>query len=268
MKRKIISTSIAVILSLAVVIPAYAIVWGTPDTDNKYPNVGLFLFYNSQYGWNECSGTLVEEDVFLTAGHCTIFVGDQAWVTFKPSLTTTDYGKWVQTADGKDLPKSVWHHGTAHTNYQYGGPGDIGVVVLDKPVKEIPLAEVAPPGYLDGLSYSPGLQDRLMTIVGYGVQDTRQTFFQEDEQRYYGTPMIIQLYETASGGEYIQMSSDNGIVEQGGVCFGDSGGPAIYDGKVTGVGHAVLNQQCAGGGIDYRVDTAEAWDFLGKYLSH
>jgi hypothetical protein len=271
MKRKFFVALLVVLLSIAIVTPAYAIVWGTPDTDNTYSNVGFYIFYDSDPvygGWYAgCSGTLVAENVFLTAGHCTINVGDQAWVAFKPSLTTADFGEWVQTRDGKDLPKEIWHHGTAHTDYQYGGPGDIGVVLLDKPVKNIPLAQIAPPGFLDSLSFTQGLQNRLMTIVGYGIQDSRLQFFQADDQRYYGTPMIVDMYDTASGGHYIQLTSDNSEVHPGGVCFGDSGGPAIYDGKVTGVGHAVANQQCAGVSIYYRVDTASAWDFLGKYLN-
>jgi len=35
---------------------------------------------------------------------------------------------------------------------------------------------------------------------------------------------------------------------------------------VTGVGSFVINQNCAGAGFYYRVDTDYAWEFLGQFL--
>lgn len=60
-------------LALAVfVVPAAAITWGEKDTTGRYPNVGTILARMSGVVYQWCSGTLIDERVFLTAGHCTV----------------------------------------------------------------------------------------------------------------------------------------------------------------------------------------------------
>jgi secreted trypsin-like serine protease len=51
-------------------------------------------------------------------------------------------------------------------------------------------------------------------------------------------------------------------------CFGDSGGPIFTAGTSTivAVTSFGLNENCAGGGFGYRVDTAGAAAFIGQYL--
>jgi hypothetical protein len=51
---------------------ASAVMFGIVDQENSYPYVGLVLFYNENLVplWR-CSGVLISEKVFLTAGHYT-----------------------------------------------------------------------------------------------------------------------------------------------------------------------------------------------------
>jgi hypothetical protein len=56
----------------------------------------------------------------------------------------------------------------------------------------------------------------------------------------------------------------------GGTCFGDSGGPVIYDDPVLGeiivaVNSFVLNSNCKGSAFAYRVDTKYAQDFINAH---
>ena len=68
MRRKIISTVIALTIILVTVIPAAAITGGQED-GNGHPYGALLLVP----GYTFCSGTLIDEDLVLTAGHCTSF---------------------------------------------------------------------------------------------------------------------------------------------------------------------------------------------------
>src|SRR5215218_4621795 len=77
--------------------PASAITYGEPD-NGEHPYVGFMIFFSPEDpGWFSCSGTLLDEDTFLTAGHCTYPVGTDGeptagnsggtdvWVTFDPT---------------------------------------------------------------------------------------------------------------------------------------------------------------------------------------
>ncbi len=75
------------LLVLGMAIPAIAITNGAPDDDDgaTYDAVGNLLFYVPSYdldprfsspgGWFTCTGTLIADDVVVTAGHCTYDIG-------------------------------------------------------------------------------------------------------------------------------------------------------------------------------------------------
>ena len=68
---------------LASIGPAPAITGGHEDTENRYSNVGMLVFYQPD-GRFRCSGTLIASQVVLTAGHCTFQDIRQVIVTFDP----------------------------------------------------------------------------------------------------------------------------------------------------------------------------------------
>jgi hypothetical protein len=55
--------------------PAKAITYGFVDSNNTFSNVGAFIVKSPTTGqiFPICSGTMITENVFLTASHCTIF---------------------------------------------------------------------------------------------------------------------------------------------------------------------------------------------------
>ena len=78
MKRSLVLVTVLLILLAILVLPAMAITWGEED-GNEHPNVALISRPdpgNEDHQRPFCSGTLIDEKVLLTAGHCTIFLED------------------------------------------------------------------------------------------------------------------------------------------------------------------------------------------------
>ena len=75
-----------------------AITYGEPDA-GEHPYVGLMIYFDpSEPGWFSCSGTLLDEDTFLTAGHCTYGVGTGGEVILDPDgepITTGGTDVWA-----------------------------------------------------------------------------------------------------------------------------------------------------------------------------
>jgi hypothetical protein len=250
--RKIVS-----ILALAVTLSATggAITYGTPD-GNAHPNVGLFVMKIGQSYYALCSGTLVSPTVFLTAGHCTQALHDnngEAYVSFAsapPYLPTLLRGTAVTHPDyGKSFPNTA----------------DIGVIVLKKPVFDIAPASIPSAGFLDRLATERGQDDVYFTHVGYGTQSIRPQFV-SNVLRYQGVSALVNLTNALTGGFNLQTTANPGAGRSG-ICFGDSGGPAFFEATdiVAGIHSFVLNTNCKGTAVSYRVDIPTSLDFLAEF---
>ena len=67
----------AVAMIIALAAPVGAITYGEPDA-GEHPYVGFMIFFDpAEPGWFSCSGTLLDADTFLTAGHCAWGVGTE-----------------------------------------------------------------------------------------------------------------------------------------------------------------------------------------------
>ena len=235
---------------------AGAITYGTPD-GNAHPNVGLFIAKIDNVYYALCSGTLVSERVFLTAGHCTDALrqyGGEAYVTFTsaPPYSVASF-----------LPGTPYTHPDYLTSFP--NTADIGVIVLKKQVTGILPARVPPVGYLDDLSTQRGLRDAYFTHVGYGTQSVRPTYISE-VVRYQGISDLVNLLSSWTDGFNLHTTANPGG-ERSGICFGDSGGPAFFEDSdiVVGIHSFVKNKNCKGTAVSYRVDIATSLDFLADF---
>ena len=107
MKRIVGAIACAVTMIGWSIAPAHAITYGEPDA-GEHPYVGFMIFFvPSEPGWFSCTGTLLDENTFLTAGHCTFDIGvdgvdsdpsggTDVWVTFDETETLAG---WPARAD-------------------------------------------------------------------------------------------------------------------------------------------------------------------------
>ena len=239
--------------ALLSIVPVSAIIWAGPD-GTRHPYVGLALFFVDGQASHICSGTALSSTVFLTAGHCTVGT-DGAFVSFDTDLTQP----------------STFTAGTTFTHPDYGtglpNTHDVGVIVLGTPVVMAEYGELPAIGSLDALATQRGHSNQLFTIVGYGDQAIIP-FPAWEPIRYYGTPQLVTLNSALTGGFNIHLSGNPGRRAPGGACFGDSGGPALVGDTnvVGGVGSFVLNANCTGASLYYRVDTDVAQAFILPFL--
>jgi hypothetical protein len=170
MRKKLFAVFVVLVIAFTAVVPAGAITGGQPDGD-MHPYSALVLVPGISF----CSGTLVDEDVVLTAGHCTDFfsnpgeeVGtiEEVWVSFD-SEASVDRDTWEITG-GTWYVSHAW---VTHPDYDpdaWPFTADYGVVLLDEPVQGITPAALPEPYVLDGLIGTTGQTAQRFMDVGYG----------------------------------------------------------------------------------------------------
>lgn len=262
-KRRSLVVAAALVAALAVAAPAGAIQYGTLDGDG-HPYVGLVVFYDDGVPLWRCTGTLISEDLFLTAGHCTDAPSDFAAIWFGAGPITLASG---YPYSGWDASGTPYHHPDWNGSLTLPNTHDVGVVVLDEsfPMSEYGL--LPEEGVLDGLATRRGLQDQSFTVVGYGRQQVKPYNITE-RTRYVATTHLVDLRSALTDGYNIHLSSNPGNWS-GGTCFGDSGGPVFMGTSrvIVAVNSFVLNLNCKGSGFGYRVDTSDARSFLDDFIA-
>ncbi len=301
--RKSLLALLVVFAALFVVPSASAVKFGTPDTTNAYPWVGLMVAVDSQGEplWR-CTGSLLSTDLFLTAGHC---VGDpQAPAADQPAKAYIWFTNQVINTDPQYLTNLAYQdaNGDASINVCLGIPGsttykpvtgypcggytasgtpesypkwtgqltipqtyDVGVVYDLQWFGPVPssFGEVAPVGTLDTLATPNGKGNVEFTVVGFGLQSVKPVE-SGIKQRMIGTVSLVNLRSALTDGWNLHYSNNPGQGHggSGGTCFGDSGGPVLYNGLIVAVNSFVLNNNCNGAGFGYRVDTSLARTFI------
>lgn len=262
--RRLALVAVLLLLLVAAAVPALAITYGEFD-GNDHPNVGSMVLHIPDQGYFQvCTGTLIDEAVFLTASHCTVFLdgfiaanpGAEVLVTFDPTISEA----------------GTFYSGTWYTNPNYGGPasdtGDIAVIVLGESPGITP-ASLPTAGLLDQLKASHVLRNTRFTAVGYGtIRETQQGAFAsilDNVDRRQAEQGFLSL---TGAWLRLAMTPANG---NGGTCYGDSGGPHFIhlDGVETNIVASITvtgDAPCKALDTTYRTDTPQAREFLANFV--
>jgi hypothetical protein len=254
--RPLLRTLLAtIVVALGIAAPSGAILNGKPDT--AHPYVGILVTVVDGQRVPVCSGFLVSPTVFVTAGHCVAVLGGTlpAYVSFDQAFT-----EGSDLLLGTAVPNPAFTGGSAH---------EIAAVILDQEdTDDIDVyAELPRLGLLDSLNKRKGLQDRSLTIVGYGANNVVKGGYDFQLVRSFASSRLLNLTSANAGGFNLQLSSNPGQ-GKGAICFGDSGGPVLLGSSdvVVGINSYVNNRQCAGNAFAFRMDTAESLGFLAPFL--
>jgi hypothetical protein len=283
-RLRIIAATLATVavLGAALAVPVAAVTDGTLD-GNDHPYVGLLLAQdaNGQPLWR-CSGTLISDRLFLTAGHCTEAPAAHVELFFDAGPIPTGAG---YPAVGADVCAGISGYpctgdvgGTPYTHPQYDPNAffryDLGVVVLDKAYPMAKYGALPALNVLDQLARKRGLKDVGFTSVGYGLQmsfpDAASWKEHNTKTRMVAHPHLLQINTPGFTGDFSILLSNN--ANTGGTCFGDSGGPNFIgtSNVLAGVTSFGMNDTCGGTGGVYRVDRADDLGWLdsqfGEYL--
>jgi hypothetical protein len=296
------SLSLAALLAalLVAVAPVGAITYGQPDA-GEHPYVGFMIFYDpAEDAWFSCSGTLLDADTFLTAGHCTFGIGVEGaesedgsggtdvWVTFDdtdvlagwplrsqigtiyPDVAALNAARraWLDDpahgfVGGTAFPHPEWEDARFPVNF------DVGIVELDHDVSMGTYGELAALGTAEALAGSPsGRNGALVETVGYGIQSV-QPHPMDIESRYKSTSRIVEVNGSiARGGNLHTLNNPSAVGGVGGSCFGDSGGPVFVNNtnEVIAVVSFGFSLTCHGADYSWRVDTQPSYDFILPFL--
>jgi len=269
--RRFLALVAAVAATVMIAVPAGAVT-GNFTKDFVHPYVGLAVFYDGNGDFSHrCSGTLLSPSIFLTAGHCTFGVTDARVYFQQDAGAHFDPVTEVDPITG--YPETGGFTGTAYTYPLSDGNayfpkhnnGDVGVIIFDQPIPTSVVAtygSLAAPGSLDYLATARGGVSPTVTISGYGISDVQPATVSFRERL-----MAIAKIIGVDGGSLNLKISNNPGDGRGGDCFGDSGGPILWDSTniVVAVVSFGLNANCAGVAYEYRVDQQAVLDWLHTF---
>ena len=244
-----------------------AIVWGVLD-GARHPNVGAIVYRIEDGGelYPGASGTLIDKKVFLTAGHVTRALNSliaQELTTLENIYICFDSTDTLTSANLKPVAQIITH---PNFRFQTENWYDVGLIILENEINDIPLAQLPSPGLLDQLKREGALRSgpngTKIVCVGYGsfLEFPPPQIVWENKDRYMAESGYLGLKK-----DWLVMSM-NGPSGYGGTGYGDSGGPNFW---VNESGQEILVALTSKGdpklvatSIAYRIDTPEILAFI------
>ena len=240
---------------------ASAITNGQPD-GNRHPFVGVVEFDFGGLDTLRCSGTLVSPTVVVTAAHCVYFFGSATAVRVSFDSEVKDNSIWIQATDFYTDPQFCLGCAPGFSRID---THDVAVVILSQSVTDKGFASLPTLGLIGSLpNHTP------ITFVGYGLAGPAKgrspNSYQVNSLRNYATALLIQN-EGVLTDEFVKFTASQGH-GNGGVCFGDSGGPAFLGDTNTILATTTLvsGNNCTGVAWSYRLDTESAQNFIKRFL--
>ncbi|NUS17706.1 MAG: trypsin-like serine protease [Streptomyces sp.] len=226
----------------------------------------------------ECSGTMVDRDTFLTAGHCTSDwpAGARFYVSLDQDVQgALDAAAQAHPGDPAAIGAAAGVEGAAHTDPAYPGPAadphDIAVIQL--PAAAVAARWTFTPATLPGAdelgALGPqGLDATAFTVVGYGTEEAQRGPGGQTHPGG-GVRMKAPLGFDALNPSWVRlaMTAPQG---NGGACYGDSGGPNFADiggARVLVATTVTGDTPCYATNVVYRLDTPAARAFLAPFTA-
>ena len=216
------------------------------------------------------TGVLIHPQVILTAGHFTariegVAAGGQVppWLRIVASFSPNafDQSKWIDLNRGlgtcvahPTFPRPCTPQSCPFNDIDgqhEPGISDVGLCFLDQPVSGIRAATLG-----DRSLDRRGIRGTRMTIVGYGTtapppggpSDTSNY----DGLRRWGTSTVDQVLDQ----DWVTFNRDPVTV-----CFGDSGAPTFFDGRVVATA-SDGGADCASADVRARVDSKDVRNWI------
>jgi trypsin len=267
-------------------LPAGAIT-GDSVKDNEHPFVGLVAFYDEEGQYSHrCSGSLLTPTVFLTAGHCTtdffgstatarVYFQQDAGANYDPQTGIDPHTGFPEECAPGTLGAAC---ATSDELYDYdyatSGPPwrefpdirDVGLVVLDQPISLSEYGALAADGTLDDLATRRGQKETTFTLSGYGLTRANPAYVVSPRERLMAKSRLTNLRSALTDGYSVRLGGNGN--DEGGGCFGDSGGPVFYGGFSSNTIVALSGwwlgprRVCTGSGYYYRTDRQEVVDWI------
>jgi hypothetical protein len=277
---------------LALATPAQAITSYNSRSAPERTEVGaeLALWDHDQDGIPDhfawiCSGAMIADDVYLTAGHCQAYFPPRTRFFVSLDEDVQDELDRVRALESSALGQADWFvahghavEGTGHHDSVAGlyaaDPHDVAVIdfrtraTTPADVWTFTPAQLPAAGQLSAIG-SRQLNSGVWTTVGYGGQEAANTGGGRPDYPGGGTRLEANLGFDSLTPVWVRLGT-NESRGFGGACYGDSGGPNY----VTVGGQMILaattitgDRPCYATNVVYRMDTPSARNFLSAYVA-